>query len=172
MAARCGRGHSSRGVEILCHWLQSSGGGWAKIDRPSRGTRHWMRNEPVALNVRRCWSVVRACVDVASVSLIQYKVWRVSVYRRPRGYLIVTACVTRTVVENLVVCVRLYGPPANLAAYLDGPVGTFTFRAGLAHVPIGPNFPSIQHSTHNIGLFLLPSKSARIIIFTVIWNQQ
>lgn len=46
----------------------------------------------------------------------------------------------------------------NLAAYLEGPaiapVGTLTLRAGLAHVPIGPNFSSLQHSTHNIGWFV------------------
>lgn len=44
----------------------------------------------------------------------------------------------------------------NLAAYLEGgpactSVGALTFRAGLAHVPIGPNTTYIQHSTHNIG---------------------
>ncbi|KAF7286297.1 hypothetical protein GWI33_006169 [Rhynchophorus ferrugineus] len=42
-----------------------------------------------------------------------------------------------------------------LAAYLEGPaitpVGTLTLRAGLAHVPIGPNFTNLQHSSHNIG---------------------
>ncbi|CAG9815094.1 unnamed protein product, partial [Phaedon cochleariae] len=43
----------------------------------------------------------------------------------------------------------------NLAAYLEGgpaiaPVGTLTLRAGLTHVPIGPN-SSYLHSTHNIG---------------------
>lgn len=47
----------------------------------------------------------------------------------------------------------------RLAAYLDGgpacaSVGALTLRAGLAHVPLGPNSSYIHHTPHNIGQFL------------------
>lgn len=45
---------------------------------------------------------------------------------------------------------------SRLAAYLDGgpacaSVGALTLRAGLAHVPLGPNSSFIHHTPHNIG---------------------
>jgi hypothetical protein len=53
-------------------------------------------------------------------------------------------------------CVFVGIQQVNLAAYLEGgpactSVGALTLRAGLAHVPIGPNSTYIQHSAHNIG---------------------
>lgn len=53
--------------------------------------------------------------------------------------------------------VRSAGPQAGrLAAYLDGgpacaSVGALTLRAGLAHVPLGPNSSFLHHNAHNIG---------------------
>lgn len=55
--------------------------------------------------------------------------------------------------------VRSAGPQAGrLAAYLDGgpacaSVGALTLRAGLAHVPLGPNSSFLHHTAHNIGKF-------------------
>lgn len=45
---------------------------------------------------------------------------------------------------------------SRLATYLDGgpacaSVGALTLRAGLAHVPLGPNSSFIHHTQHNIG---------------------
>lgn len=46
---------------------------------------------------------------------------------------------------------------SRLATYLDGgpacaSVGALTLRAGLAHVPLGPNSTFLHHTAHNIGI--------------------
>lgn len=62
--------------------------------------------------------------------------------------------------DGCVSCECFFQKCYRLAAYLDGgpacaSVGALTLRAGLAHVPLGPNSSYIHHTPHNIGQFAI-----------------